>query len=115
MEKKQSLKVVKPWGDPEIDQHAGRVGGKRNLREVEIETDDGYLFSYLVKRPGKSLIQAVAETEKKGDLTGVQNLLLGCVLAGDKEAYENDGAVYSQLLSSITSLVQEAESRLKKI
>lgn len=115
MTEKKDLKVVKTWGEAEIEQHAGRVGGKRNLKEIEIETEDGYLFSYLVKRPGRSVIQAVAEVEKKGDLTGVQNLLLGCVLAGDKDAYENDGAVYSQLLGCITSLVQEAESRLKKI
>lgn len=80
---KKELKIVKPWGEAEIENHIGRVGGRRNLLEVEVETDDGYLFSYLIKRPGKAVVQATIQSGKKKDYDKVQKIMLGCVLEGD--------------------------------
>src|SRR5690606_34594932 len=104
----------KNWTDADRQKHIGKVGGERNLIEIEVKTNDGYLFSYLVKRPGKSVCQAVAEAEQKKDITAMQNYLIACVLEGDKEAYEHDGAIYTQLIGKITKLVNEAKADIKK-
>lgn len=104
----------KPYDEVKIDQHAAKVGGRRNLREIKIESD-GDTFCYLVKKPGKTVIQAIAEAEKKGDITGMQKLMLGCVLEGDMEAVEYDGAIYSQLLKQVSALANMAKSDIKKL
>jgi hypothetical protein len=110
--------VVHPFGETEIEAHAAKCGGRRNLREIPITTDDNEQFVYLVKKPTRAVMQALAEEENKGDkknVTNIQKLMLGCVLEGDREAYEYDGAIYSQLLKSIGSLVKTAQSDIKKI
>lgn len=113
-ESENNLKLVKPWDDSIREDHAAKVGGMRNLIEIEVETEDGYMFSYLVKRPNKNVLFAVQEAEQKKDLTLVQKLMLGCVLEGDREAYEHDGAIYMQLIKQIGELVSTANSRIKK-
>lgn len=114
MENKKTVKVIKPWDDSVKEDHAGRVGGMRNLIEIEVETDDGYIFSYLVKRPNRSVSAASVDAGLKNDYGTVQKLMLGCVLEGDREAYENDGAIYNQLSEKIGMLLQSAKSRIKK-
>lgn len=111
----EKLEIVRPYGESEIETHAGKSGGKRNLREITVTTDDGYQFVYLVKKPSRAVIQAVTEAEHKKDLTSVQKLMLGCVLEGDKDAYEHDGAVYSSLLEQIGNLVNSVKSDIKKL
>jgi len=115
MAKEQNYEVVKPYSEAEVEAHSGKVGGKRNLREVVIRTEDGYEFHYLVKKPSRAVMQAIAENEQKKDLTAVQKLMLGCVLEGDKEAYEYDGAIYTELLENIGRLVDTAKSEVKKL
>ncbi|GIZ09983.1 hypothetical protein [Flavobacterium sp. UMI-01] len=110
--------VIRPYSDTEIEAHAAKCGGKRNLREIPITTDNNEQFVYLVKKPTRNVMQALAEEENKGEkknVTTIQKLMLGCVLEGDKDAYEYDGAIYSQLLKSIGSLVKTAQSDIKKI
>ncbi|QAA81411.1 hypothetical protein EI546_06560 [Aequorivita sp. H23M31] len=111
----KKLEVVRPFGDAEIEAHAAKVGGKRNLREVVVETDDGYAFHYLVKKPSRSVIQAVVQYEGKKDVTAQQKVMLGCVLEGDKEAYENDGSIYGELVGKIGELTRSAKADIKKI
>jgi|SRR5690625_88807 len=116
MSKEQNtLEVVRPFGDAEIEAHAAKVGGKRNLREVIVETDDGYAFHYLVKKPSRAVIQAIVQHEGKKDVNAQQKVMLGCVLEGDKEAYENDGGVYGSLIGKIGELTQTAKADIKKI
>lgn len=107
--------VIKPYGQTEIDNHAAKVGGARNLREIIIETDDDMEFHYLVKKPSRSVIQAITDAEKKKDINVQQKIILGCVLEGDKEAYEYDGAIYSQLLSKVGQLMESAKGTIKKL
>ena len=108
-------KIIKPYGDTEIQAHAAKVGGMRNLREIVVDTDDGMSFHFLVKKPGRSVIQAIAHAEKKGDIDTQQKLIIACVLEGDKEAYEYDGAVYGQLLENIGQLLETAKGTIKKL
>jgi hypothetical protein len=38
----------------------------------------------------------------------------GCVLAGDKAAYESDASIFTVLMKNISSLVNQARGDLKK-
>ena len=113
---------VKTYTDEQIQAHAGKCGGMRNLKEVPIYTDDNHTFWYLVKRPSKNVLQAIAEAKEKGDkkndssaITDIQKLMMGCVLEGDKEAYEHDGSIYITLCKEIGKMSQESRSTLKNL
>lgn len=118
MDKKEP-QIIKPYSEDNIVAHAGKVGGRRNLREIVIHADEGeYEFWYLVKKPSKSVLRAIAAEEAKKDKANtdtIQNLMLGCVLEGDKEAYEHDGAIYTQLLRKTSELIKQAKGDLKKL
>lgn len=111
---------VKPFNEANIEAHSGKCGGLRNLKQIPIYTNDGFVFWYLVKRPSMAVMQAIAEAKERGDkkqdikaITDVQKLMMGCVLEGDKSAYENDGAIYTELCKQIGKMVTEAKSDLK--
>lgn len=120
-EKEIEYTVIKTWDDSVKTAHAAKCGGERNLVEIDVITDDNYRFSYLVKRPTKTILQAIAEIEAKHeskkepkDKTNIQNLMLGCVLEGDKDAYDNDASIYTALMTRISQLVKQAKVDLKK-
>jgi len=107
--------IIKLHTDSDIEQEAAKVGGKRNLREVIVTTDDGYQYEYLVKKPNRSVMQAISEYEQKKNISAIEKLMVGLVLIGDKEAYEHDGAIYTTLLTEIGKLVHTAKSEVKKL
>jgi hypothetical protein len=109
------MQIVKPYNEDQINAHAAKVGGKRNLREISIKTDDDYEFLYLVKKPSRAVMQAIADAEKKNNLDGIQKLMMGCVLEGDMETIENDGSVYVKLLEGVGELVSTAKKEVKKL
>ena len=111
----KALTVVKPYGETEIEAHAAKVGGRRNLKEIVVTTDDDYAFYYLVKKPSKSVMQAIVHYESKKDYDGIQKLAMGCVLEGDREAYEHDGGIYLELSEQIGRLVNKTQSEIKKL
>lgn len=112
---KKSPTIIKPFGEAEIDKHAGTCGGKRNLKEIVITTEDDEQFVYLVKKPSKSVMQAIASAEKKNNIDAVQNLTIGCVLEGDKQAYEHDGSIYIELMKAIGKMVNTSKGEVKKL
>jgi hypothetical protein len=107
--------TIRPYDDVKINEHAAKVGGFRNLREIVLETEDNEEFYYLVKKPSRAVMQAVAQYENKKDIDGVQKLMLGCVLEGDKEAYEFDGSLYAKLLEKISELLNDTKGTIKKL
>jgi hypothetical protein len=112
------LEIIKPFDEDQINAHAAKCGGRRNLREISVLTDDLEEFVYLVKKPSRAVLQAIAEESSKGDkknITSIQKLMLGCVLEGDKDAFEHDGAIYTKLLTEISKLVRAKKSEIKKI
>lgn len=117
--KKGDKQVVRPYNEDQIDQHAGKCGGRRNLRQIPIVVDDGdYEFWYLVKKPSRAVLEAIAAEEAKKEKVNtstIQKLMMGCVLEGDKEAYEYDGAIYSELIKNIGNLIKQAKGELKKL
>lgn len=123
MEPKKEINYteIKPWDDSVKADHAAKCGGDRNLVVIPIVTDDDYRFVYLVKRPTRTILQAISEIEAKPeskkdprDHTSIQNLMLGCVLEGDKSAYENDASIYTALLKEISQLIKTSRVDLKK-
>lgn len=107
-------KEIRPYGETEIDDHAAKVGGRRNLREIVIDSD-GCKFCYLVKKPSRAVMQAISVAEQKKDVNKAQKILLGCVLEGDKDGYEYDGNIYIELLEQIAQLGEKTKSAVKKL
>ncbi|HZH70323.1 MAG TPA: hypothetical protein VFD80_07740 [Flavobacteriaceae bacterium] len=107
--------IIKFHTDADIEAEAAKVGGKRNLREIVVTTDDGYQYIYLVKKPNRSVMQAIAEYEQKKNVSAIEKLMAALVLFGDKDAYEHDGAIYTVLLNEIGKLVQTAKGEAKKL
>jgi hypothetical protein len=107
--------IVKPYTAEAVAEHEGKVGGKSNLREIIVTDDEGYDFYYLVKRPTRSVIQAITASNGKNDINGASKILLGCVLEGDMNAIENNGAMYLALVENITTLISGVKSEIKKL
>lgn len=108
-------KYIKPFTDEAITAHEAKVGGKRNLRLIEIPDDDNNVFVYLVKRPTRRVIEAMTAAGAKSNTDGVAKILLGCILEGDLEAIENDGSMYLAMIENITTLVSGAKGEIKKL
>ncbi len=102
----------KTYTENDINQHAAKVGGKNNLREI-IVIDDNVEYHYLVKRPTRSVVQAVAKNSN--DVNAAAKIMIGCILEGDLEAIENNGAIYLSIVEKITSLIGGVKSEIKKI
>lgn len=111
----KKIETIRPYGETEIDAHAAKVGGRRNLRELSILTDDDMEFCYLVKMPSRAVVNAIMQYESKKDWLGQQKVLMGCVLEGDKEAYEYDGRVYGELIAQIGSMADGVKGSIKKL
>lgn len=108
-------KVVKKHSDADVIEAAAKVGGKQNLRVVTIATEDGIDYEYLVKKPSRNVLSAIAKYEEKKDTTSIEKMMIGCILFGDADAYEHDGAVYKELMTEIGKLVQTAKGSTKKL
>lgn len=107
--------IIKKHTDADVIEAAAKVGGKQNLREITISTDDGIDYVYLVKKPSRSVLSAIAKYEEKKDTNAIEKMMIGCVLYGDADAYEHDGAVYNELMTEIGKLVHTAKGSTKKL
>lgn len=108
-------KIIRPYGETEIEEHAAKVGGKQNLREIFINTDDDVKYAYLVRKPSRSVMQALASAEERKDTNKGFKLLLGCVLEGDEDLIDNDGSVFLTLTEQISDLVSKSKVEIKKL
>ena len=76
--------------------------GKR-LKHVTIQVDEDERYDYLIVRPGKNVLLAMAK--KREDLEEANDILIrNCVAAGNMEALE-DSAVYTSVLTAIGELI----------
>lgn len=84
------------------------------LRMVTVETEDGR-YDYLVVRPSRAHMMLVATKGKEGDFEAANNVLINnCVVAGDKNAIDDDYAVYSTLLSAIQEMTEAVQAFIRK-
>lgn len=85
--------------------------GKR-LRHVTVKLDEDERYDFLLARPNKDTILAVASV--RDDLNAANELLLNtCVVAGDRSALE-DSAVYTSVISAISELIQGQAAFISK-
>ena len=106
---------MKKYTEKDILEHEAKVGGKSNLREIVVIDEDDNEHFFLVKRPTRSVIQAITAANAKNDINQASKILLGCVLEGDLEAVENNGAIYLALVEKITTLIGGVKSEIKKL
>lgn len=75
----------------------------RRLKHVTVQVDEDERYDYLIVRPGKNVLLAMAK--KKEDLEEANDILIrNCVAAGNMEALE-DSAVYTSVLTAIGELI----------
>ena len=75
----------------------------RRLKHVTVQVDEDERHDYLIVRPGKNVLLAMAK--KKEDLEEANDILIrNCVAAGNMEALE-DSAVYTSVLTAIGELI----------
>lgn len=124
MKEKKEIRAGKPYEELTDKERALVVGftsaehaelkstyGKR-LRHVTVQVDEDERYDYLVVRPDKNLILAMAA--HKDDLGAANDLLLNnCVKAGDRQALE-DSAVYTTVLSAISELISGQAAFISK-
>lgn len=85
--------------------------GKR-LRHVTVKLDEDERYDFLLARPNKDVILAMASMGE--DLSGANELLLNtCVVAGDRSALE-DSAVYTSVISAISELIKGQAAFISK-
>lgn len=108
--------IVRPYDEIQITERAATNGGRRILKEIAIKTADKYCFVYLVRKPSRNHLKAIASKKKgdKPDEDAIEKLMMGLVLEGDKETIENDGAVYSALMLKLGGLVRGADGDIKE-
>jgi hypothetical protein len=106
-------KIVKPYDEVQINEHAAKCGGTRNLKEVIITDEDGVQYYFLVKRPTRSVVQASAVAVQAKDIKTQHKLAIGCVLEGDMEIIEQDGVMFAELLARIQFIGKTVTSEIK--
>lgn len=105
--------INRPYTQDQILEHEGKVGGKRNLKEVVITDDEGAQHAYLIKRPTRSVVQASGEAVAKKDFKGANKIAMGCVLEGNQDLLESDGAIYATLLEAINKIGSKTTAEIK--
>ncbi|MFA9212478.1 MAG: hypothetical protein ACEQSR_01340 [Candidatus Methylacidiphilales bacterium] len=90
--------------------------GEKNVYQVDIKLDDEQVESYIIRKPGRKEMEAVAQHSVNKDVTKANNILIAnCVLEGNKELIETDGDIYTTLLSNISGLMKTRQVSLKKL
>lgn len=111
----KKIKAGKPYGELTAEEKALIVDftegehaelktkyGKR-LKHVTVQVDEDELYDYLIVRPEKNILLAMAK--KKDNLEEANDILIrNCVVAGNMEALE-DSAVYTSVLTAIGRLI----------
>lgn len=81
------------------------------LYVVDIQVDEDEAYQFIVRRPTRILIEAVADTK---DIAKTNDMIIkGMVVGGDRKALE-DGLVYSALMSKLGEVMQSASGFLSK-
>lgn len=84
--------------------------GKLYVIDIQIDEDEKY--QYIVCRPTRNLLSAIAKY--KDDLDKANDLILkNMVVAGDMEALE-DGIVFARLMKDTAKIIQQGTSFLFK-
>lgn len=109
----EQQKVIRPFDETQINEHAAKCGGKRNLKEVIITDDEGVKYCYLVKRPTRAVVQAATVAVQSKDIQKQHKLAMGCVLEGDMEIIEQDGVMFAELIARVQLIGKAVTSEIQ--
>lgn len=88
--------------------------GKQYISDLSIEVD-GEKYQYVVRKPDRAVLKLIGKYAVENNVEKVNEALIkNCVLAGDMEALDKDGAVYLAVLNEINLLKSKAKSTIKK-
>jgi uncharacterized protein (UPF0128 family) len=100
---------------PDVNREWEAKFGKKRIVDLEIETQDGELVKFVLRKPDRAVLEAMAQHGIKNDVRSTNRALIkNCVLGGDMEALEKDGEVYLEVLTQLNKLKHEAKSTVKK-
>ncbi len=91
----------------EISTHEANSTNRSKVQKVRFKSEvTAEPACFLIVKPGRMMIEAVAETsEKKGLMAGNDLLINSCVLAGPVAELESDDDMYFGLAKAITELM----------
>jgi len=71
---------------------------------------------FIVRLPSRRVVDLVAQLEHKKDIVGMNNTMISnCVLGGDIDVMEQDGATYTDLIAEIGKLITRKKVSVKKL
>lgn len=87
------------------------------LSELKFETSEGQELVFVLKKPTRSVIEAIADikNDAKGKISQSSKLMISnCVVAGPMEELE-DGEVYATVLEAVGRTFTKASADVKKL
>src|SRR5690606_24370164 len=104
----------KPTKEMNFDIEALKAKHGKGLSLVTIEMDKDEKYEFVIKRPSKNLIDAVADLNDQKSKEGTSRKVLemmekNCVIAGDMEALQ-DGVVWSRLMDRVKEVFKQGKS-----
>lgn len=107
------MEIVKPFSAITADtiQNWKARCGADNLREITIDN-----FKFILRTPSRTVIDLVAQHGNDKKVIEANKVLISnCVLGGDIDEMENDGSIYTELLSEIRNLLTKRKATVKKL
>lgn len=90
--------------------------GEDNISQIIIKTADDKTADFIVRKPSRPVVDAVAKHNAAKDTTAAaKSMINNCILAGDIEKMEQDGGIYSSLLVRLTEQIKSYDTEVKKL
>ena len=90
--------------------------GADGLSEVLVTIDDNTTARFVICKPGRTVMDAVAQHGISKNVAGSNKALISnCVLGGDMELLEKDGGVYGEVLKHINASISAYRTEVKKL
>lgn len=100
---------------PEILQDWKARHGDR-LQHITVETADGLTAQFVVRPPSRSVVDLVGQHGQSKRIVEANKVLTAnCILGGDMELLEADGAVYAAIIEHIGAMMKKRAVSVKKL
>ena len=89
--------------------------GEKRIYHLHIEVDEEEKYDYLLVRPSKQVMSAVAKYGVDKYYDRANNFLIkNCTLAGDMQAMEDDAMIFTEVLKTLTTFSNQAHTFFSK-
>lgn len=80
------------------------------------EEEAGTVARFVVIPPSRTVLNSLADFGIKKDVTNANKVLIAnCVLGGDMEQLEQDGATYTAVMEELGKLMSNKQASIKKL